>query len=591
MSAVKISAFGGMVPATDDNLLPDQAAAYAENTWLYAGDLVGIVTPSFVRDLSSPDISKVYRIPNNYYDQAHLEDATFLEFEHFDTDVLRSPVVGDTHERYYWASPAHAPRVNSRARISAGSPSFKLGVPPPGTPSVAAVGGSAAATTRAYVATWVTAFDEEGPPSTPALVNGKIDSTWNITLVAPTAGELTDYNISKVRIYRTVTSTGGVATYFFVAEQDVADTTYSDTATDAVVSSNEELQSTTWSAPPDDLQGLVSLPNGMIAGFREGELWFCEPYRPHAWPAAYALAVEYPIVGLGVSNQTLVVLTAGYPMLATGINPASITLSKLASFEPCSSRGSILSAPEGVYYASPNGLILVANGSASNITKGLIQKDRWNTLVSINTLRAANLGSAYFAFGSARQGFFEDGFVQENMVQQADFEGSYRGTLTDVTNQRVAMSVLSSEDVTKNVFNDPWSGAVLIVRNNKLYQLNLSDEETEREPFLWRSKVFQAAEEQNFKALKVFFDVPSWIAGQSAIRNVSPVQTLAGDQYGIVRIYADEVLRMTRELRSSGELMMIPSGFKADYWQIEFEGRVRIKSVQMATSVKELRKV
>ena len=57
-----------------------------------------------------------------------------------------------------------------------------------------------------------------------------------------------------------------------------------------------------------------------------------------------------------------------------------------------------------------------------------------------------------------------------------------------------------------------------------------------------------------------------------------------------MRVYADDRLVMTREIRKSGELMRLPSGFKADYWQIEFETVVRINSVQFATSVKELLK-
>jgi hypothetical protein len=596
MTVVKINAFGGMVPATDDRLLPDQAAAETDNVWLYSGDLIGIVTPTHVRDLVGADTSKVYRIPNNYYDQAHIDDATFMEFDHIDTDVLRSPIVGDTFERYYWVSPQTSPRINSVARIRAGNDEYLLGVPQPGTPSLIVTGGVGATVTRAYAVTWVTAFDEEGPPSSPVTVSDNTDGSWDLTMVAATVDQIADHNLDKVRIYRTVTS-GSDTTYFFVAEQDIADTTYSDTATDAVVSLNEELQSTTLVAPPSDLIGLTSLPNGMIAGFREGELWFCEPYRPHAWPAAYAIAVEYPIIGLGVQNQSLVVLTAGYPMIATGIHPSAITLSKLAAFEPCASRGSILSAPEGVYYSSPNGLVLVANGRATNVTKDLIQKDRWNTLVGVNVLRAANLGTAYFAYGSQRLGFMQEDFVQDDpdpvLAQVDDFAFAYNGVTVETTNQRVAFNLLSCDTTTPtvNVFNDPWSGAVLIIRDGKLYELNVSDEQTVREPYLWRSKIFQGNTEQNFAALKVFFSVPSWIGELPAERNTDEEQTLADDQYGLVRVYADDRLVMTRELRESGELMRIPSGFTADFWQIEFEGRVRIQSVQMATSVKELKRV
>ena len=150
------------------------------------------------------------------------------------------------------------------------------------------------------------------------------------------------------------------------------------------------------------------MPNGMIAGWKGSELWFCEPYRPHAWPAAYSNVVEFPIIGLGVINQTLVVCTAGYPIVATGIHPDSISMSKLASFEPCMSRGSVLSIPEGVFYASPNGLVLVANGVANLVTEGLIQKDEWNNYNKVATLRATRMGSGYYAFGSERSGFMQD---------------------------------------------------------------------------------------------------------------------------------------------------------------------------------------
>jgi hypothetical protein len=574
MVAVKVNAFGGMVPITDDRLLPDQAATLSQNAWLYSGQLAGMVSPQLVRPMTNADYGKAFRIPNNYYDAEHIDDATWMEFSHIDTDVLRSPIIGDTFDRYYWASPAEAPRVNSLARIQNGDPAYFLGmIQPTAAPTISsATGGVGANETRAYVVTWVSAFDEEGPPSDPVLGTHKIDDTWNLSLPSPTAGELSDYNISTVRIYRTVTS-GSTTSYFFVAEQAIATTTYADNNSNATVSANETLASTNWIAPPTDLEGFVSMPNGMIAGWKGNELWFCEPYRPHAWPAAYANVVEYPIIGLGVINQTLVVCTAGYPMVATGIHPDSISLSKLASFEPCMSRGSIISAPEGVYYASPNGLVLVANGVAALVTEGLIMKDEWNDLLKVSTLRATRVGNAYYAFGSAREGFVQvDSFV-EPAFQQDDFAGGYAGVLIDPTNQRVAFNTLTSDTPTKNVFNDAWSGETLIIRDDNLYRLNLADQDGARDTFVWRSKIFQSYDKKNFAAMRVYFEVPPW--------------AVAGD-YGEVRVYADGVLKMTRELVTSGELFRLPSGFKADYWQVEFEANVQISSFQMATSVKEL---
>lgn len=598
MTAVKINAFGGTVPAVDARLLSDQAAVLSENTWLYDGSLAGLIAPTYVRTLTSSTAAKVYRIPNSYFDSTYFTDATWMEFEDLDTDVVRSPIVGDTYDRYYWASSSAAPRVNSLSRIQAASASYVLGVPQPGTPTLGIAGGvSGTNRSTAYVITHVTAFGEEGPPSTPVLGTDRVDATWTITLSAPSGGDITTYNLAYANIYRTVTSGAGVATYFYVGQVAVAVTTYADTATDAVVSANDELPSTGWIAPPTDLEGWVTLPNGMIAGWRESEIWFSEPYRPHAWPAAYALSVEYPIVGLGTINQTLVVLTAGYPMVATGLNPSSMALSKLAALEPCLSRGSIISSPEGVYYASPNGLILVANGGASNVTLGLVAKDEWNRLSNVPTLRATRLASAYFAFGSSRPGFTQTDAWQTTTagggqiaVQLEDFTGAYSGVIIDPTNQRVAFNTLTSVLPTTNVFLDAWSGDPMIIRGGMLYRLDLADQTSDRDTFIWRSKMFQTPDKKNFGAMRVYFTVPVWAPTQSATRITSEPQTLAADQYGLVRVYADERLVMTRELRTSGEVMRLPSGFKADYWQIEFEAAVKITSVQMATSVKELLK-
>jgi hypothetical protein len=602
MVAVKIQAFGGMVPITDDRLLPETAAATSQNTYLYTGQLVGIVSPKFIRNMANADYGKAYRVPNNYFDAEHIEDSTWMEFPNIDTDIIRSPIVGDQYDRYYWASPSGPPQVNSLARIKLGQPSYNLGIiAPTGTPSITSIiGGTGINETRAYIVTWVSAFGEEGPPSLPVSGTGLNDATWNLSLPTPSGGDVTTYNLSKSRIYRTIAS-GGSTEYFFVTELPIATATFADNISGVVVSANEVSLSTDWIPPPTDLVGFISMPNGMIAGWRGSELWFCEPFRPHAWPAKYTTVVEYPIVGLGVINQTLVVCTAGYPTVATGIHPDSISMSKLASFEPCMSRGSILSVPEGVYYASPNGLVLVANGVANLITDNLIQKDEWNNFTKISTLRATRLSNAYYAFGSERAGFVQvavptatiltvDAF-QNNAWQQDDFFGSYRGILLDPTNQRIAFNTLTSADITTNVFNDAWSGEVLILRNDKLYRLDMSDLNYQRDTALWRSKVFQTLDKKNFAAIRVYFELPPWAPTLDPVRDTSDSQVMESNKYGVVRVYADGRIIMARELRTSGELMRLPSGFKADYWQVELETLIRINSVQFATSVKELLKV
>lgn len=599
MPGVRLQGFGGMVPAVGDTLLPDTAAAHSENAWLYSGEIVGLPEPTLIRALTNADATKVYRIPDNFVDAEHISESTWIEHEHPDTDTIRTQVVGDTHERYYWANPADEPMYNSLARIQNGDPAYILGIPTPGVaPGVTPSGGSSGINvTRSYVYTWVSTFGEEGPPSPATTATGETDDTWAITLTAPAADDQDgpDRDIDTVRIYRTITAANGVASFFFVAEQAVTDTTYDDTASDTTVSANDQLESTEWIAPPTDLQGWVSMPNGIVAGFRENEIWFCEPYRLHAWPASYALAVDYPIVGLGVIGQSLVVCTQSYPFTITGVHPRSMKQAKIMNLEPCLSRGSIVSAPEGVYYASPNGLILVAGGVAKNITEAMVGKNKWQEHLPpavLGTLYAGRLGGAYYAFGTTRDGVFQDDDAfQADMVQELDFTGSFNGVLVDPRNERVAFNLLTDDDVRVMSQNDPWSGELFIIYDGDLYFIDIADDTPTWEPFVWRSKIYQSHKVGNLAAVKIYFDTNDNTPDQNPVRNTASPQTLAADQYGLVRVYADDELVTTREIRTSGELMRIPSGFKADYWQIEIEARVKIKSLQFASSAKELAKL
>lgn len=575
----------------DDRLLPDSAAAHSNNVWLYSGALQGIPKPREVFDTVLVQAGFVYRLPESYDRPAYFPGSTWLEFEDPDTSVIRAPVFGDTFDRYYWVTAGSSPQYNTRTRIEASDPAFLLGVPAPSVaPPVAAAGGvSGILVTRSYVTTWVSAYGEEGPPSPPTVKTGKTDDTYTVTLPTPDPDDLgVDRNLTHVRVYRTVTSAGGVAQYFLVVERPIATASYADNQPDTSVTGQGQLESTGWSAPPTDLKGFVMMANGIVAGWRENEVWFSEPYRPHAWPVTYVQVVEYPVVGLGVIGQTLVVCTQGNPVAISGSTPASMTLSKLAGFEPCLSRGSIISAPEGVYYASTSGIILVAAGVADNITRTLISRDRWTQLTAGTLFRAARIGTAYYGFGSVALGVFETTAFEETAFAQEDFSGAHNGVLIDPRNERVAFNHVSSATPVFGVQNDDWSGELLILKDGKVYYIDMADIDWDKEPTLWRSKKFQAPWRQNFVAMQVFFEVPDDFV-LNPIRNTAAEQTLAADQYGLVRMYADDVLVMTKEFREPGEVLRPPSGFKANFWQFEIESNVKVTAAAMATSVRELR--
>jgi hypothetical protein len=135
---------------------------------------------------------------------------------------------------------------------------------------------------------------------------------------------------------------------------------------------------------------------------------------------------------------------------------------------------------------------------------------------------------------------------------------------------------------------DPWSGVGIVIQGGGVYYYDFADQAPVVVPYRWVSKINQFNAKRNFQAMRIFFSIPPGTPAQNPVRNTASVQTLAADQYGIVRVYANEVLVSTREIRANGELLRIPSGFKAEEWLFEFEGRVVISNAQIATSVKEL---
>jgi hypothetical protein len=641
MVALTLSNFGGMIPAVDDHLLPDNQAGLSQNAWVYSGAVEGFRAMTSVHTLVNPRAKKAFRVPIQYFDKDHIPDSYWLEFENPDTDVLSSPSVGDQFERYYWAASDVQPQYNTKARIAVGSPSFKLGIPAPtvapaisfdvssftlsttetkdtfaglasitGLPgvnlygreeidtalmstTVLGLGPAVIAEARAYVYTWVSAYGEEGPPSPPTLATGPSGGAWNITVTPPDAGVTTGRNIDRVRIYRTITGTSGATTYYFVTEMPVGTLSYIDDNPTSQVASNNILESTFYEPPPVDLKGIIAMPNGIVAGFRENEVWFCEPYLPHAWPSIYTLAVENEIVGLGVVGQSLIVCTTGSPYAISGVNPASMTQSRLAFSEPCLSRGSIISTPIGVAYASPNGVAVAVPGQVQVITRNLINKDKWLDQAEFlfgPSLRATALNGGYYCWGSVLPGCFEATAFDPDNFQQDDFTGAYRGAFIDLNNTRVSFTKLFNELPTFNCYTDTWTGETLIIRDGKVQWLDIAPNRT-REPYVWRSKIFSMPNKRNIEAMRVWFDTFTDSPELNPVRNTAPVQTLAADQYGLVRVYADGNLIMTREMREDGEFMRLPSGFKAQHWQIEVEARVRLTEVELATTAKELASV
>lgn len=716
MVAIKLQNFGGMIPALDPRLLPNDHASNSTGTWVYTGALEGIWSLESVHTLADPLARKVFRVPFDSYSVDRIRDSTWLEFSEQNVDVLKTPIADDSFDRLYFCGSGVPASYNTRARAISGDPRFVLGIPGPTEPPVIsrapgafflAAGGTSLALTgygsqifrtmayeldsdsfgsggvddstaryagetrpvsslrgnvdqsptpppvdnpanmirilgqpaemrytttisgnrvtisdsgeitrglppaaapssvssdyegvgvleyRAYVYTWVSAYGEEGPPSPPGIFVGYSGDPWVVRLTAPTAGDLLNRNLTHVRVYRTITGVEGSTSFFQVIELPIATLQFTDTVDTLTVAGNQQLQSTFWTAPPTDLAGFSLMPNGIMVGWRNNEVWFSEPYRPHAWPSPYVLTVEYPVVGLGVMGQSAVICTSSTTYTASGINPATMTMSRVPGVKPCVSRGSILSTPRGVVYAAADGLVLATPSELLVLTKGLVDPDQWQDSVNFltpTTLRASTLGAAYYAWGSTQVGCFDGTAFDNDAFLQTDFTGSYLGAMIDLENNRVSYNKLASDVEIRNCFEDSWTGETLVIRDGQVFHLN-RDAGRPRDAYTWRSKVMETPNQRSFEAMRVYFGTYPFTPELNPVRNVSQVQELAADQWGIVRVYADDRLVVVRELRQSGEIFRIPAGFKATFWEVEVEARVKVYSVELATTAKELQSV
>jgi len=589
VSPITLTAFSGETPAIDQRLIDEHSAAASINTWLFSGRIEPIRSLQPLKELK-PTSRAFFRLHKGNANVDYMGDSHWLEFENKNVRVIQSPVVGqDDDGRFYWADGVH-PMVMTGKMIEDGSAPYKLGVPAPTVAPGVEVSDGVSTTNKTvtYVYTWVTVLGEEGPPSPPTTVVGKIDAKYTITVTAPSAEDKAGRDITNARIYRTVVSLQGVAQFFFVTELAIAALTYVDNCAvvpDSVVVNNETLQSQYWFGPPSDLQGLVTMPNGMIAGWRKNEVWFCEPYIPHAWPRQYVVGVDPMVVGMGVYDQSLIVLCDGQPYAATGIHPSAMALSKIQPLEPCTSRNSIVNTPNGVLYSSPNGLINITPAGAQNLTSKTILKGQWNEKLVLSSLCASIISEGYYCYAASESGVFQADAFQTDAFQQGNHSGEHPGAYIPLNDQRMGITVLEPAlTEVHNVITDIFNGETMILRDGVVSLVD-TRAKAPYAKYRWRSKIFTMPYVANLAAAKVYWTPqdPSTMPQTTTFRMFAGLKADA-DESGLP-------LRYQRTLLGSGEMMRLPSGYKALYYQFEVEGWSTIESIHIAQTAHELRSV
>ena len=590
MPAWEIKAMGGVVPRTDNRLTADNMAVESVNCDLTGGQLVGLPIPKQLIDLSArlPTVERAYRFPPDPSDGT----TVWLALPSRYSSVVRSPLANDSFQRIYWTNPGDiSPHFNTYARIKANQPAYDLGMPMPSTPLTitGTTGGTAPpaadAIDRAYTYTYVNAFNEETAPAPASNVfSGPPDAVWHITglpTTAPTNPSGRSYApIVKLRLYRTIVSQSAGAQFYFVRDFTfpISSTNYDDSVPDSTVVLNEVLESTGWRNPPDYLDGLVAMPGGFLVGFTDNTVHFSEPNRPQTWPDIYDQSAHYKIVNLAVYQQYLMVLTQGYPSSGSGNMPSNIILTQTQVPEPCIARGSVVVDLMGVFYASQNGLILLSGYGIENVTAQLVEKNEW-----MQKYRAASIVCA------------------RHRQQYIAVNGSNYGWLLDprVENRLGANTALGFEDLTAMqgvvcLWNDEYTGDTLMCAAGIIY---LWDDPGSRGcTYRWKSKQFFTPMPISLGAAQVELDPQIYNApptDQMPLDNGDPSVHLPAGVNAQFKYYAGPQLQliMTRNLTKQMEIFRLPAGFKCFDHQAEVVSRAPITSIQLATTLQELKGV
>lgn len=374
---VSITDFKGEIPRRHPRLLPSGFAKRSVNARLTSGRLDGFRRPGLVHTFGA-DVNTVFR-----------DGSTWLGFT-AETHVVRGPVA---QERLYYTQVGETPKM----RI--GSTEYELALPgPAAAPTLTALSAPDPALINqiVFAYTFVTEFDEESAPSP---VSAPLDWSPGVDVrVSGFSAPVASRGVDRIRLYRSQISALGITDLYFVAEFAVA-TTEHDHDLDAEPL-QEVLPSNDYDTPPAGMIGLIALHNGMMAAFEGRELYFCEPYKPHAWPVRYRLITDFNIVGLAAFGSTLAILTEGTPYIAQGSAPENMVMERMDSSMPCVSRRGIVDFGYAAAYPSNDGLALITASGVQLVSRNLFSQQGWRALKPAQMVAVNHDGRYAFTYGA-----------------------------------------------------------------------------------------------------------------------------------------------------------------------------------------------
>lgn len=524
MPPIHLRGFAGEIPRVQPRYLPDQNAQTARNVRLDRGHLEPIKSSALAH--TAPGVRATF----------YKHGATWLTFTDVTTRVVPGPVATD---RLYITSASAAPRL-----LHSGT-EYPLALPQPTVaPVMSRVGvlDDELAEVALFAYTWVTAMGEESQPSPPGSI---MLSPGNVAVLGSMPAPPTGRNITHKRIYRSQTTASGQTELFFIAEITGSDASYSHDMEASPL--QEAITSTDFDPPPSTMQGIIAMPNGIMAAFDGRELLLSEPWQPHAWPYKYRLSMTDEIVALAAFGSSLAVLTKGQPYIVQGLHPEAMAQRKLEQPFPCVSARGVVDLGYSAVYPSTEGLVEITEGGGRLLTEGTWTREQWAALVPSSFVATA--------------------FNRSYVFSHTPDSGARQIGVLDVSTQPASLARI--DIATTALWTDIATGKAyfLATGGTEIHELDPSGAATAR-TMLWRSKPFFSGTPQAMGA--VFIEATT-------------VGTGAG-----VRIIADGTVRATIPPAQFNRSVRLPSG-RWRLWEVEVEGTSIITRISLGQVPHEVR--
>lgn len=392
----------------------------------------------------------------------------------------------------------------------------------------------------------------------------------------------------KKRLYRSAGANS--VDYKFVAEMNAGIVNYDDNiATTNLGGSLITLNSYT---PPKDMHSLKLLPNGCLAGISGNQLCVSDPYMPYSWP----LSNRYPFEGLGVAlgttGNSVIVLTDGFPAVATITVAESVNLAKMPTYKPCVSKAGVVDAGSGVIYPSNDGLQFATPTSVSNLTEELYTFDEWQQVFP-STLVAAFQDDHYYGMHDNPTGEVSKAMVMD--VKQPD-------------------SIVDLDVRVDAIMMNPYDGRLYIAQGSKL--LKWDEDDSNRFLMSWKSREYQVGPPLNFSVAQIhakFADIAPinttlLDANVVLMASILKIEGATGDSNigvnpigstNIQRVQAVTANRLQFSYLSNGKIVFtkevtssapfrLPDGFKSEIHQFQVASTVQVHALTIAQGFAEL---